>query len=76
MATTVSSSTKIAATASPGPLALGSSDPSSPQTSTQATTLMTVAQIQPRRRCSSRTVAATAGSESVTAASCEPIALG
>jgi hypothetical protein len=57
----------MAATARPAPLALGASDPSSPQAVTQATTLITVVQIQPRRRWSSRTVAATSGSESVTA---------
>jgi hypothetical protein len=59
-------------TASPAPLALGASEPSSPQAVTQATTLSTVVQAQPRRRCSSRTVAATSGSESVTADSGDP----
>ena len=66
----------MAATARPAPLALGASDPSRPQAVTQATTLMTVVQTQPRRRCSSRTVTATSGSESVTADSGEPTAPG
>ena len=56
-------------TARPAPLAFGASPPSSPQAVSQATTLITVVQTQPRRRWSSRTVAATSGSESVTASS-------
>lgn len=47
-ATAVSSRMKMAATAWPGPLALGASDPSRPRAVTQATTLMTVVQTQPR----------------------------
>jgi hypothetical protein len=43
---------------------------------TQATTLITVVQTQPRRRCNSRTVAATSGSESVTADSGDPTRQG
>jgi hypothetical protein len=69
--TTVSSRMRMAAAARPAPLALGASDPSRPQAVNQATTLITVVQTQPRRRCSSRTVAATSGSESVTADSGE-----
>ncbi|HEX4089672.1 MAG TPA: hypothetical protein VHZ33_13225 [Trebonia sp.] len=65
MPTAVSSRTRMADAARPAPLALGSSDPISPQTVTQAMTLITVVQTQPRRRCSSRTAPATAGSESV-----------
>jgi hypothetical protein len=65
MKAAVSSSTKITPTTAPGPVPLGASDPSNPTATTQATALITVAQIQPRRLCSSRTAAATTGSGSV-----------
>jgi len=60
--TAVSSRMNTAATPRPAPLALGASAPSSPHATSQATTAITVVQIQFRRRCSSRTVAATSGS--------------
>jgi hypothetical protein len=51
------------------PLASGARAPSRPLATKNATTLITVAQTQPRRRCISRTAAATAGSEGVAAES-------
>jgi hypothetical protein len=69
MAVTASSRMNTEATPTPAPLSSGASEPSRPQATTKETTLITVAQTQPRRRCISRTVAATAGSDSVAAES-------
>jgi hypothetical protein len=67
--TTASSRMNTEATPTPAPLAFGASEPSRPQATTKAMTLITVAQIQPRRRCISRTAAAIAGSGAVSAES-------
>ena len=61
-AVAASSRMNTEATATPAPLAFGARAPSRPQATRNETTLIAVAQIQARRRCSSRTAAATAGS--------------